>query len=324
MANGARSPGDLTFDSPAFARSRGAAWFDGAATALDPQRRTVTLASGDVLEYGRCVIAIGSISDAPPHLLAADGVGAAKWVSDAVALRERLLRLRVGGARRARIVVAGAALTAVEWSAELASARSDGLQLEVTLAGASPRLLREFHPRVGAHAAGALAALGVEIELGRSITNFADGVARRADGSELPADFLLWAGGVRPNPVLAQLGIPLSDDGRALVTPRLAVHDTPGVYAIGDAALITEHGITWPTMLRAIEAIWRGTTLARRFAQGLADDTGPKHRLRPDFWYGLSLGSARSAIYRGASIVEHRRLVAGRRWLQRQYYRRFA
>lgn len=322
-ASGARALHDLTFDTPTFVRSRGAEWITGAAAALDAPRRTVTLASGERLEYDRCVIAIGSTSDAPPQLLASEHVNAAKWVGDAIAVREKLHRLRAGGVRRAKIIVAGCALTAVEWAAELATARIEGMELEVSIVGASPRLLREFHPEVGRRASVTLASLGVRVEFGRALNAFADGVARTADGHAYPADLLVWAGGVRPNPALAALGAPLGDDGRVLVTPRLAVHGMDGISAIGDAAQITDAGITWPTMLRAIEAIWQGKTLAHRFARGDASEAGLAHRLRPDFWYGLSLGGEHSAVFRGSRIVEHPRFVGFRRWLQRMYYRRF-
>jgi hypothetical protein len=76
-------------------------------------------------------------------------------------------------------------------------------------------------------------------------------------------------------------------------------------------------------MRRAVEAIWQGALLARRIAGNHAADAGPAHTLRPDFWYGLSLGAKRSAILKGARISERAMYVRARRWLQWAYYRRF-
>ena len=323
VASGARSAYELTFDSPAFVRSIGGAWVTGEAVSLDPANHTVTLDGGRTLDYDRCAIAVGSVSDAPPQLLGSEGVVAAKWVSDAIAVREQLHRIRAAGARRAHVVVAGGALTAVEWGAELAAALVDAARVDVTLLGASPRLLREFHPVVGRLASGILEAMGVKVIFGQSVMRHSNRTAHTLDGGEHPADLLVWAGGVRPNPVLEHFGVPLGDDGRVIVTPRLTVKGRPGLYAIGDAAQIVESGMSWPTMQRAIEAIWQGTTLARRFHAGSQDDRGPSHRLRPDFWYGLSLGAEHSAAFSGRWITEHRGLVRGRRLLQRLYYRRF-
>jgi NADH dehydrogenase len=323
VASGAREPDELVFDTPAFVTALGAEWVTSGAKSLDGARKTVLLENGRTLAYDRCVIAIGSVPDVPPELDGTAGVIAAKWVQDAHAMNQRLHVLRATGARMMRVVVAGGGISAVEWSAELASARVEGTRIAVTLIGAAPRLLPSFDPHIARRASRALERLNVEMVFGRRVSGFDRGRAVLADGAAFPGDVLLWAGGVRANPVLAAFGVPLGEDGRVTVSPRLNVRDHEGLYAIGDAAQITEGGRAWPTMVRAIEAIWQGATLARRIAGGHADEAGPAHRLRTDFWYGLSLGAKRSAVLRGARIDERAAYVAFRRWLQWAYYRRF-
>ncbi len=123
--------------------------------------------------------------------------------------------------------------------------------------------------------------------------------------------------------MLAEFGAPLGEDGRIVVTPRLEVNGCDGLYAIGDAAQIVEDGNPWPTMRRAIEAIWQGALLARRIAGHYPAGAGPSHRLRTDFWYGLSLGAKKSAIVRGGRLDERSAVCRARRGLQWAYYRRF-
>jgi NADH dehydrogenase len=323
VASGAREPDDLVFDAPAFVAELGAEWVTSGAKSLDGSKKTVLLENGHTLSYDRCVIAVGSVPNVPPELDSSPGVLAAKWVHDAHAMNQRLHVLRATGARMMRVVVAGGGITAVEWSAELASARVEGTRVAVTLIGSANRLLPAFDPHIARRASRALEKLNVEMVFGRRVTGFERGRAVLADGAAFPGDVLLWAGGVRANPVLEAFGVPLGEEGRVVVSPRLNVRDYEGLYAIGDAAQITDGGRAWPTMMRAIEAIWQGETLARRLGRGYADDAGPMHRLRPDFWYGMSLGAKRSAIVRGARIDERGAYVSARRWLQWAYYRRF-
>ena len=322
-ASGVRPPEHLLFDSAAWVASLHAEWITSGAKSLDPAARTVTLENGRTLAYDRCVIAVGSVPDVPAELDGAAGVIAAKWVPDALALHQRLRVLRATGARMMRVIVAGGGITAVEWSAELASARVEGTRIAVTLIGAAPRLLPDFDPHIARRASRVLESLNVEMVFGRRVTGFAGDRALIGAGSAFPGDVLIWAGGVRANPVLADFGVPLGQDGRVIVTPRLNVAGCDGLHAIGDAAQIMDESGAWPTMLRAIEAIWQGATLARRIAGTYPDDSGPSHRLRPDFWYGLSLGAKRSAVLRGPRISEREMYVQLRRGLQWAYYRRF-
>jgi hypothetical protein len=76
-------------------------------------------------------------------------------------------------------------------------------------------------------------------------------------------------------------------------------------------------------MARAIEAIWQGATLARLFAARTSHEPRHPHRLRRDFWYGLSLGPRRSAVVYRQLVIESRLFVYFRRALQRAYYARF-
>ncbi len=323
VASGTRSSDELTFETPAFVTALGAEWVMSGAKSVDPAAKTVTLENGRVLAYDRCIVAVGSVPAVPPDLEGKAGVIPAKWVPDAVTLNQRLHVLRATGARMMRVVVAGGGLTAVEWSAELASARVEGTRIAVTLIGVEPQLLPGFAPSVARRASRALAAVGVEMVFGRRVAGFAGDRALLADGAAFPGDVLLWAGGVRANPVLAAFGAPLGEDGRIVVTPRLEVNGCEGLHAIGDAAQIVDDGQSWPTMRRAIEAIWQGATLARRISGRYAPGSGPAHRLRTDFWYGMSLGAKKSAILRDTRIDERPMYVSARRWLQWAYYRRF-
>lgn len=79
----------------------------------------------------------------------------------------------------------------------------------------------------------------MEIRTGTSVQeSTADGV-RLSDGDFLPTRSLVWCVGVRPDPLVAGLGLPL-EQGRLVVTPELSVPGRPEVFACGDAAAVPD------------------------------------------------------------------------------------
>jgi NADH dehydrogenase len=324
VAGGVSQASEMRFDRAAFCEAIGAELVRGTVTRLDEERRVVILDDAREIGYERLVIAVGSVPDVPDTLARATNVIPVKFLQSAEAIRRRLHVLRVGGASVQRVVVVGAGITGVEWSAELAAARVDGARLATTLICGNVRILPTFPLGVARGAARALRALGVEILVSSRVTAISADQVILQGGIGIPFDVVVWAAGVRPNPATAALGLPLTDDGHIRVTPRLAVPGRDGVYAIGDCArIIDERGRPWPTMERAIEAIWQGAYLARRFTSGWSPADGPPHRLRRDFFYGISLGRKRGALVYKGFISTGRAQLWFRWFLQWGYYARF-
>jgi len=324
VAGGESQASEMRFDSAAFCRSIGAELVRGAVTRLDEARHVVILDDAREIEYERLVIAVGSVPDVPDTLAKATNVIPVKFLESAEAIRRRLHVLRVGGASVQRVVVVGAGVTGVEWSAELAAARVDGARLATTLICDHVRILPTFPLSVARGAGRALRTLGVEILVSSRVTAVSAEQVVLQGSIGIPFDVVVWAAGVRPNPATATLGLPLTDDGHIVVTPRLAVPGHDGIYAIGDCArILDERGRPWPTMERAIEAIWQGAYLARRFSSGWPPAEGPPHRLRRDFFYGISLGRKTGALVYKSFISTGRVQLLFRWFLRWGYYARF-
>ena len=56
----------------------------------------------------------------------------------------------------------------------------------------------------------------------------------------MPTRTVAWTAGVKPHPVVAELGLPLDDGGRIAADRFCAVAGRPGVWAIGDAAAVPD------------------------------------------------------------------------------------
>jgi NADH dehydrogenase len=57
-----------------------------------------------------------------------------------------------------------------------------------------------------------------------------------ADGQRIVAQTVVWAAGVRANPLAEMLDVPLSRGGRISVQPDLSTASRPEIFAVGDIA----------------------------------------------------------------------------------------
>jgi NADH dehydrogenase len=155
-------------------------------------------------------------------------------------------------------------------------------------------VLPTLDPRLSATAAEVLADRGVEVRLGTRVNQAdMDGVTL-SDGSRVPTRSLIWCVGVRPDPLVADLGL-ATREGRLSVDTYLRVPGHPEVYACGDAAAVPD--LTRPgeiTAMTAQHAVRQG----RRVAENIAASYG-QGRVRPykhrDLGFVVDLGGADAA-----------------------------
>jgi 3-phenylpropionate/trans-cinnamate dioxygenase ferredoxin reductase subunit len=206
------------------------------ASALDPDRQTVTLAGGEQVTYGRCVLATGAQPVRPP-IPGADlpGVHVLRTVAHALALR-------AAAASGTRALVLGSGFIGCEAAASLALRGCS-----VTLVSQEPAPQAErLGDAVAARLAGWLEETGVVPRFERELARIdEDGGALRAtlsDGDPVPADLLLLAAGVTPSATLAeQAGIALADGGEVAADRHLRT-SVSTVLACGDCCR-AEHAV---------------------------------------------------------------------------------
>ncbi|HET7692402.1 MAG TPA: NAD(P)/FAD-dependent oxidoreductase [Gemmatimonadota bacterium] len=194
---------------------------------LDPEARSVELASGEKIAYGKCLIATGSRPlELPVPGFDLPGVHTLRTIEDAVALREH-----ARGADRA--VVIGGGLIGAEIACAL-SLRG----LPVTLVARERWLWGHIAPESVGRAVGeALRARGVELRLGGIVVAIqAAGsqlVVECGDGELLRAPLVAAGVGVRYNvEFLADTN--LLEPGRGVRVDRWLETEAPGLWAAGD------------------------------------------------------------------------------------------
>jgi NADH dehydrogenase len=91
----------------------------------------------------------------------------------------------------------------------------------------------------------------------------ADSVRTR-DGRTIGANTVVWAGGIRTNPVVASLAVPHAKDGRAIVDSFFRIGGRDDLLAFGDAAAMDHGGRPLPQLAQV--AVLQAKPAARNVA----------------------------------------------------------
>jgi NADH dehydrogenase len=106
------------------------------------------------------------------------------------------------------------------------------------LVDGGPRILRQTPERLASFAARTLGERGVEILTETTLTSVDAGGVTLSDRTRIETDTVVWTAGVTPNPLLAELGLPLDRYGRVPVDETLRVIGAPRIWALGDCAAV--------------------------------------------------------------------------------------
>ena len=230
----------------------------GRVTAIDPGRKSLTAATlaGDAtISYDQIVLAFGNrarldlIPGLSDHGLPLKTIGDAMHIRNMVLRRVAQIELETDPAVRRRLghfVVIGGGFSGVETAGELADCLSGVLryyprvareEIKVTLLQDQPRLLPELSERLGVAAHRSLAARGVDVRTNARANCVGARAVALAGGEMLHAATTICTIGTRPNALVERMSIPV-ERGRIVVNADLSVRDAPGVWAIGDCALV--------------------------------------------------------------------------------------
>jgi NADH dehydrogenase len=249
--------------SPLRAFFRKVAFHEADVEGIDLAARRVTVAHGVTrhaheLPFDHLVLALGSVTNFRGLPGVAENALTFKSLGDAMVLRNRMIDLFeqadlecCAEERRPLMtfIVAGAGFSGVELAAALwdfchaagrfyRNIRPDETRLLIVHPG--ERILPELGPELADYALKKLRTRGVEVRLKTGIRAAGRGWVETSSGERIPAHTLVWTAGIAPNPLLQHIPCQKDRRGAVIVNPYLEVPDCPGVWALGDCALVAD------------------------------------------------------------------------------------
>jgi NADH:ubiquinone reductase (H+-translocating) len=271
----------------------------GTVVGAAPDRNCIEVQSleghAEELRYDQLIVAVGSVSRTLPVPGLREHAIGFKTLPEAIMLRNRVLQTLEAAetlddptARAAWLtyVFVGAGYAGLEGLAELQDFAADVIKLyprcrtqgtRWILVEATERVMPEIPQKLAEFAERELRGRGIEIRTRTTLAEVTATTARLSGDETIPARTVVWTAGVKPHPVVAELGLPLDPSGRIAVDDTMRVAGLQNVWAIGDAAAVPDparKGQACPPT--AQHAIRQGRAVARNVAATLAGG-----RLRP-------------------------------------------
>lgn len=308
---------DCRIDLEALARSAGARMVQAPACGMDAAR--VHLANGESHAFDVASLDVGS---GPPSSGLPGLAQHAIAVRPAEAFLDRLHGL-LASRREALsrgIAIVGAGAGGVELALTIAC------RLEEMAPGAGVRLITEggeilagMDACTRGTAESALRARGVQLHLGAGVTAVHARGLCLADGREIDADAVIWAGGAAAQPWLG--GTPLAKDGRGFVSINDCLQSVshPSIFAAGDCAT----NMAAPMPKSGVTAVRQGPVLAENLLRACRGEAPVAFRASPAALVILNCGGGQAvASWRGHSF-RGRWVWRWKHWLDTRFVRRY-
>ncbi|MBV9491004.1 MAG: FAD-dependent oxidoreductase [Verrucomicrobia bacterium] len=238
-------------------------FFEGEVQSIDLAQRQVVVSHGfdqhtHTLGYDHLIFALGCVTNFYNLPGLAERAVAMKSLGDAIALRSRLIaHLEEAGTDCAEqdraplltFVVAGAGFAGVETTGSINDLLKGALpyypnlkpeMLRVVLVHPGDFVLPELGEKLGRYAGGKLAERGVEILPNTKVKALTAREVELSDGTRIETFTLVWTAGTSPHPLLSPLDL-AKERNRLKTNAYLQVEGGgPGVWALGDCALIPD------------------------------------------------------------------------------------
>ncbi|MBM3226771.1 MAG: hypothetical protein FJZ47_23655 [Candidatus Tectomicrobia bacterium] len=175
------------------------------------------------------------------------------------------------------VVVAGGGFAGVETIAGVNDFLRESLEfypnlhpdlLRIVLVHPGDVILPELSAKLGTYAQKKLTERGIDIRTKTRVTAVTERTVTLSDGTEIPASTVVWTAGTSPNPLLGDLPC-AKERGRVITNSCMEVPEWPGVWALGDCALVPDPqtGTYYPPT--AQHALRQGKVLARNLVARL-------------------------------------------------------
>lgn len=258
VASAGIEPGQISFPFRKIFRNKNDFYFRMAEVrAVFPDKKIIQTSIGK-MEYDYLVFAAGTTSNFFGNSNIADEAMPMKTVAEAMGLRNALLsnleRALTCATEEERqellnVVIVGGGATGVEIAGALSQMKRyvlpydypdmDASRMHIYLLEAGDRLLAGMSQDSSNKSKEFLEGMGVEVMLGKMVTDYRDHKIFMKDGTSIPTRTFIWVSGVRANTITGLDSSFLGRGQRILVDEYNRVKGMDDVFAIGDQCLQT-------------------------------------------------------------------------------------
>ena len=275
---------DLEIDLVKLARFAGARLILGAATGIDRVARSVQVPGRPPIGFDLCSVDIGITSEMPNLPGFADHGVPAKPLGQFA----RRWQAFLSESGPAAVAVIGAGVAGTELALAMAFAlrragKTGGVKL-IDAAAAFPGI----SPRAASRLRGELSRQGVTLVEHAPVARLATNAVVLADGREIPAGFVVGAGGAQPQGWLTRTGLDLTE-GYITVDAELRSSDA-AIFAAGDCA----HLSMAPRPKAGVFAVRAAPVLYHNLRAALTGGASRPYRPQRDYLKLISLGERRA------------------------------
>lgn len=249
---------------------------------IDKEGKKVVLETGE-LSYDYLVVALGSvpetfgISGLKEHAFSIANINSSRQLREHIEYQFATYNTEAEKRpERLTIVVGGAGFTGIEFLGEMGNRIPelcreydiDRQQVRLICVEAAPSVLPGFEPELVDYAVNYLEGKGVEFKIGTAVKECTpDGIIVGKDdqNEEIKAGTVVWAAGVRGNPIIEESGFE-NMRGRVKVKPDLRVEGHDDIFVIGDCSLIINEETERPYPPTAQISMQQGETCANNLA----------------------------------------------------------
>ena len=276
-----------------------------AAVRVDPSRREVTCANGEVVPYDVLSIDIGS------RAFVGDAIGVEQYATPVRPVERFVLaweglveRAPRGGIGSVTVVGGGAAGLEIAFAMDHRLRKMLGRDApHVRVLADTPVVLPDFEDAARDRIQRLAAKRNVGLHPSSRVAEVGPGFVRLRDNIEFRSDATFWVAGAAAHPLLAESGLRTDDRGFLLVNDFLQSVSHPEVYGTGDCATSLEN----PRPKAGVFAVRAGPALVLNLRAALAGEPLREHVTRRRFLALLACGDKRAIGIYGP-------LVFGGRW----------
>jgi NADH:quinone reductase (non-electrogenic) len=209
------------------------------------------------LAYDQLILALGAVTNFHGNPGLEKHALTMKSLGDAILLRNRAIDAlgladnqpdETERKRTLTLVVAGGGFAGVETAGAVNDLMREVMKfypnlkenmLRIVVAHGGETLLPELSESLGRYAKKQLIRRGIEVLLKTEVTGYDGQEVTFGDGTRIAARMLIWTAGITPPPLLSSLPCDIKR-GRILANECLEVPNWPGVWALGDCALVPD------------------------------------------------------------------------------------